>query len=369
MASTLVLARASRNPHRTRRRSLVAMRQPGALSRTVLALVWLGVGAAMVVVTAWIGWTRGGVLLDGHPAAVVLGLATALLGFVALAWAVATLAIGDRQDREGDPDHPARRTPAQLRRRSRVRVLLAVPLLVLALLSVVLLGYSRPFGAQPSALAAMRSENGVRVVDRVTWYELVPSTEDARGTAVRPTTGLVFLPGARVDPRAYAPELRRVAEAGYLVVVLKEPFGFSIFDSGHAGTILENHPEVTHWAVGGHSLGGTVAASFADGDRRVEGLLLLASYPAGRLERADLEVTSVSGEQDGLATPADIERSKADLPAGTSYVVIPGAAHASFADYGLQPHDGTATADPAAVQDQVVAAAVALLAAITPEPR
>ena len=103
-----------------------------------------------------------------------------------------------------------------------MRVLLAVPLLVLAVLSVVLLGYSRPFAAQPSALAAMRSENGVRVVDRVTWYELVPSVEDARGTTVRPTTGLVFLPGARVDPRAYAPELRRVAEAGYLVVVLKD---------------------------------------------------------------------------------------------------------------------------------------------------
>ena len=49
---------------------------------------------------------------------------------------------------------------------------------------------------QPQALTALRTENGVRVVDRVTWYELVPSLEDARGTLVRPTTGLVFLPGA-----------------------------------------------------------------------------------------------------------------------------------------------------------------------------
>lgn len=335
----------------------------------MLALLWLVLGAAMVAVTGWLGWTRGGVLLNGHPAAVVLGLATALLGFVALAWAIATLAIGDRQDREGDPDHPARRTPAQLRRRSRVRVLLAAPLLVLALLSVVLLGYSRPFAAEPGALAAMRRDNGVRTIDRVTWYELVPSVEDARGTSARPTTGLVFLPGARVDPRAYAGELRRVAEAGYLVVVLKEPFGFSIFDSDHARTILDNHPEVTHWAVGGHSLGGTVAASFADDERRVEALLLLASYPGGALERTDLRVTSVSGDQDGLTTPADVERSKARLPASTTYVVVPGASHASFGDYGRQPRDGTPTADPAAVQEQVAAAAVELLAAITPEPQ
>ncbi|WP_170854172.1 alpha/beta hydrolase [Microlunatus flavus] len=345
------------------------MRQPGSTSRTVLALTWLVVGAAMVAVTGWIGWTRGRVLLNGHPAAVVLGLATGLLGFVALAWAVASLVIGDRQDREGDPDHPARRTPAQLERRARVRIVLAVPLLLLALLSVVLLGYSRPLAAQPEALAALRSQNGVRTVDRVTWYELVPTLEDARGTTVRPTTGLVFLPGARVDPRAYAPELRRVAEAGYLVVVLKEPFGFSIFDRDHTAAIVENHPEITHWVVGGHSLGGTVAASYADGDRRVEGLLLLASYPSSRLDRTDLRVTSVSGDQDGLATPADIEASKAKLPPSTTYVVVPGAAHASFGDYGRQPHDGTPTADPVAVQEQVAKAAVDLLVAITPKAK
>ncbi|MGI3779472.1 MAG: alpha/beta hydrolase [Janthinobacterium lividum] len=344
------------------------MRQPGAVSRTVLALLWLVLGAAMLAVTSWLGWTRGRVILNGHPAAVALGLVTGLFGFVAMAWAVATLAMGDRQDREGDdPDRPVRRTPAQLERRARVRILLAVPLLVLALVAVVLLGYSRPLPAQPEARAALRTENGVRIVDRVTWYELVPSVEDARGTLVRPTTGLVFLPGARVDPQAYAPELRRVAQAGYLVVVLKEPFGFSIFDRDHAATIIDNHPEIQHWAVGGHSLGGTVAASFAEDDRRVEGLLLLASYPSARLGRTDLRATSVSGDLDRLVTPQDVAKSKANLPAGTTYVVVPGASHASFGVYGRQPGDGTPTADPAAVQDQVAAAAVALLAAITPK--
>lgn len=346
------------------------MRQPGAVSRTVLALLWLVLGAAMVGVTVWVGWTRGRVLLNGHPAAVVLGLTTGLLGFVAVAWAVATLAMGDRLDREGDdPDRPVRRSRAQLERRSRLRILLAVPLLVLALACVALLGYSRPLPAQPEALTALRTENGVRIVDRVTWYELVPSVEDARGTLVRPTTGLIFLPGARVDPRAYAPELRRVAQAGYLVVVLKEPFGFSISDRNHAGTIIDNHPEVGHWTIGGHSLGGTVAASFAEHDRRVEGLLLLASYPSTSVERTDLRATSVSGDQDRLVTPADIATSKANLPADTTYVVIPGASHASFGSYGPQPGDGTPTADPAAVQDQVAAATVDLLAAITPKAK
>ena len=75
-------------------RTLVAMRQPGAVSRTVLALLWLVLGATMIAVVGWVGWTRGTVVLNGHPASVVLGLVTGLLGFVALAWALASLAFG-----------------------------------------------------------------------------------------------------------------------------------------------------------------------------------------------------------------------------------------------------------------------------------
>ena len=329
-------------------------------------MIWLLLGAAMVGVTVWLGWTRGMTILNGNPATIVLGIATGLLGFVALAWAIASLVIGDRQDRDGDAERPARRTPAQLERRAKARVVLAVPLLVLGLMSVALLSYARPAGAEPQAVAALRSENDVNVVDRLTWYELVPGRPDKSGNPVRPTTGLIFLPGARVDPRAYAPELRQVADAGYLVVVLKEPFGFSVFDRRHAQRVIDAHPEIAHWGIGGHSLGGTIAASFASDDRRIEALLLLASYPAGRIERGDLAVTSISGDRDGLATPTKINASKANLPPGTRYVVIPGASHASFADYGRQPGDGIPTADRAAVQVTVAKATVAMLASLTP---
>lgn len=337
------------------------------MSRTVLALLWLLLGLAMIAAVVWLGWTRGTTILSGHPAMVVLGIAVVLSGFVAVAWSIASLAIGDRQDREGDPEHPARRTPAQMERRAKVRILLAVPALVLSFLSVVLMVYARPAAAEPQASAALRSENGVRLADRLTWYELVPSREDKSGRPIKPTTGLVFLPGARIDPRAYAPQLRRLAAAGYLVVVLKEPFGLSVFDRDHAQKVLDNHPEIAHWAVGGHSLGGTIAASFADDQRRVEGLLLLASYPASRVERGDLKVTSVSGDQDGRTTRADVDRSRANLPPETRFLVLPGAAHSTFADYGPQPGDGTPTTDRTQAQEQVAAAAIELLVSITPQ--
>jgi pimeloyl-ACP methyl ester carboxylesterase len=344
------------------------MWQPGALSRTVLALIWLVLGLAMIAVPVWLGWTRWPALLNGHPAMLVTGIACGLLGFIAVAWSIGSLIIGGRQDVEGDPDHPAHRTSTQVLRRAHWRIILAVPLLVLSFLLVLVLGYARPFVATPTATTALRSEKGVRFSDRLGWYELIPAREDSAGEEIKPTAGVVFVPGARVDSRAYAHVLRPLAEAGYLVAVLKEPFGFAIIDADHARKVLDLHPEIAHWVVGGHSLGGTVAAALADDDDRVEGLVLFASYPADPIIRNDLKVLSISGTADGLATPADIEASRAQLPSSTKFVVINGAAHSSFGDYGDQPGDGTPSLDRSAAQAEISKATLELLTTIAPPP-
>jgi predicted alpha/beta-hydrolase family hydrolase len=348
--------------------TLGPMWQPGALSRTVLALIWLVLGLAMVAVSAWLGWTRWPAILNDHPAMLIAGIACGLLGFIAIAWSIGSLTIGDRLDREGDPEHRARRTSAQVQRRAQRRIILAVPLMGLAFLLVVALAYARPFVATPVATAALRSENDVRVSDRLVWYELIPVKEDAAGEDIKPTTGLLFVPGARVDSRAYAHVLRPLAEAGYLVAVLKEPFGFSLLDADHGKKVIDVHPEITYWAVGGHSLGGATAASLADEDERVKGLVLFASYPADPLVRTDLKAVSISGAADGFTTPADIEASKGKLPPDTAYVVINGAVHSSFGDYGEQSGDGVATVDRSAAQTEITRAALALLASLAPPP-
>ena len=347
------------------------MAKTGDGSRRLLALLWLGIAAAMVLVPVWLGWTRWQAVLTGHPLVLVLAIACGLCGFIALAWAVATLVLGDRGDRD-DAVRP--RTERERIRRADRRVALAVPAMLVCVLVVCALAWSRPLPADPTALAAMRSQNGVRVADRLTWYEMTPTAEDKAGDLIRPTTGFVFVPGARVDPRAYARLLRPLAEAGYLVTVLKEPFGVALADSRHAGRAMAVHPEIGQWVVGGHSLGGVAAASFADEQPQVNGapvagLVLYAAYPAGRLQRADLDVTSISGDLDGLTTPEDVAEARDELPPDTSYVVIPGAVHSFFGDYGVQDGDGTPTADRAAAQAQIVEATQAVLAGVTPKPK
>ncbi len=350
------------------------MSQPGTRSRVVLALVWLVLGVALVGVAGWVGWTRWSPILTGHPAMLVAGIAALLVGFVAVAWSIGSLTVGGRLDREAAVDReaadgePARRTDAQLHRRARIRIVLAVPALLIGVLLVSVLAYSRPFGATDIALAAMRSEGGVRVSDRLTWFEMAPTAKDAKGRELKPTTGFVVTPGARVDSRAYAHVLRPLAEQGYLVIVLKEPFGISLLSNDHDQTVIDVHPEITYWAVGGHSLGGVSAASYADTHPQVKGLVFFASYPASTMQRTDLKVLSLSAAHDGLSTPAKVEASKANAPADTRYVQIPGAVHSWFGDYGDQPGDGTPTGDRAAAQATMAAETATLLASLTPPP-
>ena len=344
-------------------------KKAGINSRIVLGVVWLPVGLAMIATPAWVFWTRLGAILGGHPATIGILAGVAALGVVAVAWAILSLIQGGRYDRVGDPDRPRPRTPQQQRRRAELRLAISVPALIVAIGLVIGTAYVRPFEAEPVAVAALRSDSRVLVTERLTWYELAPARKDKAGDVVQPTSGLIFVPGARVDPRAYANLLRPVAAAGYLVLVLREPLNFALPNSTHPEAVLDVHPKVRYWTMAGHSLGGVNAAAFTDREPRINGLLLYASYPAAAMNRMDLRVMSVSGSRDGLATPADIAANKSKLPPQTRYVEIDGAVHSYFGDYGDQPGDGVATVNRSGSQAVIVKATIALLASIPPPPK
>lgn len=176
--------------------------------------------------------------------------------------------------------------------------------------------------------------------------------------------GLVFYPGARVPPEAYAYLGRALAAKGHATIIARFPLGFAVFAPGIASALIEGHPEIGSWIVGGHSLGGAMAASWLHGHPgSASGLLLLASYPPGSASFADsaLAVLSLSASLDGLATPAKIAATRRLLPQSARFVVIEGGNHAGFGDYGRQQGDGQATIDAARQRQAVVDEALAFI--------
>ena len=79
--------------------------------------------------------------------------------------------------------------------------------------------------------------------------------------------------------------------------------------------IQEKYPEIEEWYIGGHSLGGSMAASYlADHADEYEGLILLGSYSTADLSETDLEVLSVYGSEDKVMNRVKYEENKSNLP-------------------------------------------------------
>lgn len=301
----------------------------------LLALAGIGV-------VAWAGITSWGAVVHGHPLyAVLLGL-TLVVSIVA-----GVLSFRPREPIRG------------------WRLLGSIVLAVLALAWLGALAWLRPFTAVEPALTAMVSTATVVVTETPTQIIMEPGLDPS-------STGVLFQPGAKVEARAYAAILRPLVDAGFTVVIPKQPLGVGFLAMGAFESARDALPDVEQWVVAGHSLGGTVAAMDAeehdtDDVAPVAGLLLYASYPASDMSTTlTSDVMSVSGSEDGLATPADIEESMAMLPQDSGFIEIDGAVHAFFGDYGPQPGDGTPTISQDEARSQIGRVSVDFVDSLTP---
>lgn len=218
------------------------------------------------------------------------------------------------------------------RRRILTRILWGVALvLVLAVVGVVAWSQIGVMVAEPEPLAEVRDNPDITVTDAPEGIVL----ERADGAS---DVGLVFIPGAKVDPWGYAALLQGLAEDGVTVVITRPWLNLAFFDPRGLDSSTSAAPDVDAWAVGGHSLGGVRACQLAPD---ADALVLFAAYCANDLSDSDLPVLSLSGSEDGLSTPEKIEEARPQLPADAEFVQIDGASHASFGDYGPQAGDGT----------------------------
>lgn len=146
--------------------------------------------------------------------------------------------------------------------------------------------------------------------------------------------GFIFYPGGKVDELAYLPLLEDLKNEGITSYLVTMPFHLAVFDANAADQIINAHPEVKAWYIGGHSLGGAMASQYASEHPEIAGLVLLGAYPYGDVSQVDTLI--IYGSQDEV-----LDRSK--LNGQDSTIVIEGGNHAQFGDYGVQAGDGTAT--------------------------
>nr|WP_319214604.1 alpha/beta hydrolase [uncultured Trichococcus sp.] len=211
------------------------------------------------------------------------------------------------------------------------------------------------YQATAEAVEALQSDGSVTITETDDAITFTPNGED-------PEEGVIFYPGGKVEAEAYAPLLRSLAEADFLVVIAKMPFHLAVFDANAAEAIMAQENEVEEWYLAGHSLGGVMASSFAaDQSDEVAGLIFLASYPSGDLNDAPFPVLSIYGSEDEVLNRESYDEAQGKLPDDYTEIVLDGGNHGQFGDYGPQEGDGTAAISAVQQQQQTVEAITAFI--------
>lgn len=160
-----------------------------------------------------------------------------------------------------------------------------------------------------------------------------------------PEAGFLFYPGGLVDHKAYAPLMLELAKQDILAVTVSMPCDLAVLDKNAAKDILEDislRYDQVDWYMGGHSLGGVMAAAYAaDHADSLKGLVFLASYTTEDISKSGLKVLSLLGSEDGVLNQEKYEENKKNLPSDYIEYLIEGGCHAGFGDYGAQEGDNT----------------------------
>ena len=218
-----------------------------------------------------------------------------------------------------------------------------IVLLILAILVGVFFWYvSDCYRAEDAALDVMAQDSGITVQDNLTILSPTYPTD----------TAIIFYPGAKVEAEAYLPLLDQIQQTGVTCILVDMPFHMAIFDADAAEEVIAQFPEIQHWYIAGHSMGGAMASKFAsDHPDQVDGLILMGAYIYGDYP-----------EEKTLTIYGSLNQSVEDHIDYTENIVeIQGGNHAQFGNYGPQKGDPPATISAEEQQAQTVAAIEAFL--------
>lgn len=189
-------------------------------------------------------------------------------------------------------------------------------ILILSIFLIAIAGFayyvSDYYPADNMAINALQSTDTYTVVNTDNSITFIP-------TGNKSTTGVIFYPGGKVQPEAYAVLASKLARNGCTTIIVKMPFNLAFFGSNKADEVISSHGEIKTWVIGGHSLGGVFASEYVVNHQdKIKGVIYLAAYPSTNASNATFKALSIRGSLDNLTTSEDIEKNRNKFPANTT---------------------------------------------------
>jgi len=220
--------------------------------------------------------------------------------------------------------------------KKRIKIILIVFLSLIVILTGAFLIYAADYyKAEPIVEELINNNDSIIVNDDYTFLK----------SSVESDTAIIFYPGAKVEYTAYIPILYKLSQNGINCILVKMPFNMAIFDSNAADEIFSLFPDIENWYIGGHSMGGAMASSYAsDNQDKLEGLILLGAY-----------IYQDYPEENALTIYGTFNSNlEKNIDYTENIVIIEGGNHAQFGNYGKQKGDPDATISTEQQQDIAV---------------
>ena len=173
------------------------------------------------------------------------------------------------------------------------------------------------------------------------------------------TVALIFYPGAKVDTEAYLPLMKQIADNGVDCFLADMPMRMAIFDKNAADEFITDY-HYDRWMIGGHSMGGMVAAGYAaEHPDTIDGVVLLAAYLTEKLSDST-GLLSIYGTEDKILARKQYDDAKKYFPWHFTEIPVAGGNHSQFGNYGFQSGDGEANITSHEQQTQTTFAILSL---------